>query len=65
MFLKMSQNSQENICVESFDNRPEDVQLCKKRLQLKCFPVKIAKFLRIPILKNICYLQQGVFNFIM
>ena len=30
MFLKMSQNSQENICVESFDNRPEDVQLCKE-----------------------------------
>ena len=26
----------------------------KKRLQHKCFPVKFAKSLRIPILKNIC-----------
>ena len=26
----------------------------KKRLQHRCFPVKFAKFLRIPILKNIC-----------
>ena len=26
----------------------------KKRLQLRCFPVKFAKFLRTPILKNIC-----------
>ena len=26
----------------------------KKRLQQKCFPVNIAKFLRTPILKNIC-----------
>ena len=28
--------------------------LLKKRLQHRCFPVKVAKFLRIPILKNIC-----------
>ena len=28
----------------------------KKRLQLRCFPVNIANFLRIPILKNICCL---------
>ena len=26
----------------------------KKRLQHRCFPVSIAKFLRTPILKNIC-----------
>ena len=26
----------------------------KKRLQNRCFPVSIAKFLRTPILKNIC-----------
>ena len=26
----------------------------KKRLQHRCFPVNIAKFLRTPILKNIC-----------
>ena len=28
--------------------------LIKKRLQHRCFPVDIAKFLRTPILKNIC-----------
>ena len=26
----------------------------EKRLQRRCFPVNIAKFLRVPILKNIC-----------
>ena len=26
----------------------------KKRLRHRCFPVKFAKFLRTPILKNIC-----------
>ena len=30
------------------------VTLLKKRLQHECFPVKFAKFLRTPILKNIC-----------
>ena len=28
--------------------------LLKKRLQHRCFPVNIAKFLRTPTLKNIC-----------
>ena len=28
----------------------------KKRLQHKCFPMNIAKFLRTPLLKNICEL---------
>ena len=28
--------------------------IIKKRLQQRCFPVNIAKHLRIPILKNIC-----------
>ena len=28
----------------------------KKRLQHRCFPVKFAKFLKTPILKNICEL---------
>ena len=39
MPLKILQISQENII--------------KKRLQHRCFPVKFAKFLRTPILKNI------------
>ena len=51
LFFKISQYSQENACVglssliKSF---------MKKRLQHRCFPVNIAKFLRTPILKNIC-----------
>ena len=31
-----------------------DCNFIKKRLQHRCFPMKFAKFLRIPILKNIC-----------
>ena len=34
--------------------RPEALQFIKKRLQQKHFLVNIAKFLRTPILKNIC-----------
>ena len=44
-FLKISQILQENTCV--------GVSI-KKRLQHRCFPVKFAKFLRTPILRNIC-----------
>ena len=33
---------------------PEPASFLEKRLQNKCFPVKFAKFLRTPILKNIC-----------
>ena len=43
--------------LESLCNIAADLQLSnfiKKRLQHRCFPVIIAKFLRIPILKNIC-----------
>ena len=38
-------------------NKAAALQVCnfiKKKLQHRCFPVIIAKFLRIPILKNIC-----------
>ena len=36
-----------------FFNKVPDLQaLIKKRLQRRCFPVKFAKFLRAPILKN-------------
>ena len=48
--VKISQYSQENTCVGiSFF-----VGVSKKRLQDRCFPVNIVKFLRKPILKNIC-----------
>ena len=33
---------------------PEDLQLYWKRLQYKCFPVKVAKVLSAPFLKKIC-----------
>ena len=42
--------------LESLLNKAAGVQACnfiKKRLQHGCFPVKFAKFLRAPILKNI------------
>ena len=34
-------------------NKTENVVI-QKRFQHRCFPVNIAKFLRTPILKNIC-----------
>ena len=42
--------------LESIFNKAAGLQVCKfikKRLQHRCFPVIIAKFLRISILKNI------------
>ena len=49
VFLKYSQISQEYTCIGvSFFN------LNKKRLRYWFFPVKFAKFLRAPILKNNC-----------
>ena len=51
-FLKISQISQKNTCVgiSGF----QAYKFIKKRHQHRCFPVKFAKFLRAPILKNIC-----------
>ena len=45
--LKISQYSLENNCVRV-------TCVIKKRLQHRCFPVNVAKFLRAPILNNIC-----------
>ena len=42
---------------ESLFNKVTSHQACsftKKRLQHRCFPVKFSKFLRLPILKNVC-----------
>ena len=50
--------------LESLFNNAADLQVCdfiKKRLQQRCFPVIIAKFLRTPILKNI---WEGLLLFI-
>ena len=56
-FLQVSQYWQENTCcwclffikLQGFT----PATLLKKRLQHRCFPVSIAKFVRTPILKNI------------
>ena len=56
VFLKISQNSQENICaIVSFFNKvasPRPATLLKKRLWHRCFPVNFAKFLRTPFLQS-------------
>ena len=58
VFLKMSQILQEKTPVlESLLNKVACLQawnFIKKGLQHWCFHVKFAKFLRTPILKNIC-----------
>ena len=49
MFLKISPYSQENVCVGAFFNKVVAQKACsftKKRLECKCFPVNVAKFLR-------------------
>ena len=50
-------NSQKNTCGGAFFNRVASIQACnfiKKRLEHRCFSMKLAKFLRTPTLKNIC-----------
>ena len=57
MLSKISQYSQKKTCAGVFQVCVEGLQaryFIKKRLQHRCFPVNIAKFLRTPILKNIC-----------
>ena len=59
VFLKISQISKENTCVEVFFNKVAGLQACnfiKKILQYRYFPVKFAKLFKTPILKNICEL---------
>ena len=55
VFLKISQNSQENICARALfliKLQATLASLLKKRLWHKCFPVNFAKFLRTPFLQN-------------
>ena len=58
LFLKISQYLQENTCVGvSFLIKLQPVRtatLIKRDCQDRCFLVNITKFLRTPILKNIC-----------
>ena len=50
MFLKFSQNSQENTCARASLLRP--TSLLKRRLWHMCFPVSFVKLLRTPFLQN-------------
>ena len=46
-----------HLCWSVFFNEDGSLQSCdfiEKRLQHRCFPVNIVKFLRTPVLKNIC-----------
>ena len=55
MFLKISQNSQENTCVGVSFDKVADLRpatLLKKKLQHSCFPVNFVKFLGKPLLQN-------------
>ena len=56
VFLKILQISQGSTCVgASFLQgcKPSGLQHCQKRLLHRCFPVRLEKFWRTPILKNI------------
>ena len=49
MFLEISRNSHENTCARvSFLTKLQACNFIKNRLQHRCFPVNIAKFLRTP-----------------
>ena len=55
VFLKISQKSQENTCVGVSFNKISGLNaynFITKRLQHRCFPVNIAKFLRTTIFKE-------------
>ena len=55
--LKKLQISKKTPLLESLLNKVAGLQVCnftKKRLHHRCHPVKFVKYLRIPILKNIC-----------
>ena len=56
-----------HICLRFFLIKLQAFSFIKKRLQHKYFPVKFAKFLRIPIFKNICerlLLQWRLFTYL-
>ena len=61
LLLKISQCLQETPALESLLKKVQDCNFIKKRPKHRCFPVNNAKFLRLPILKNIC--QRVLFDF--
>ena len=57
LFLKDLQHLRKTPVLESLFNKFAGLKTCnfiKKRLQQRCFPVNIAKFLRTPSLNNMC-----------
>ena len=57
LFLKILQYPHETLVLESLFKKVTGLNACnfiKKRPQRRCFPVNIAKFLILPILKNFC-----------
>ena len=64
LFLKVLQYPQETPVLESISKKVAELQTCnfiKKGSKHSCFPVSIAKFLILPILKNIC--KRLLFSF--
>ena len=65
LFLKISQNLQENICARvSFLIKLQASILLKKRLRHRCYSVNLAKFLITAVSKNILFYMniRGVFR---
>ena len=57
--LSFAKSTGKHLCQSLFFNKvafKKPATLFKKRLWHRCFPVNFAKFLRTPILKNICKL---------
>ena len=57
VFLKMLQNSQKTLMLESHFNKVVGLYICnfiKKETPAQVFPMNLAKFLRTLVLKNIC-----------
>ena len=55
LLIRFSNILRKTLVFESLFNEVAGLQACnfiKKKLQHRCFPVNIAKFLRIPILRN-------------
>ena len=63
VFLKISQNSQENTRARIFFKKTADFQMCNfiKRLQHRCFPMNTAKVLRTALFTE--HLRWLVLNF--
>ena len=53
-YVKKKKKKKIKVSDKTPERRHQACNLIKKRLQHKCVPVNIAKFIRTPIVKNIC-----------